>query len=526
MKNLRWLKIIICFISPIFSFLGITLFNMPVEIKRLIAISVLLFISACCGASYHKYREKKSFSEESKRLEKIISELDDELDDQSPEIKVEEKYDYVNQLNEKYSKEIKELREYIITAIIVFGIFYIPREPMITLIDKIYEVVMAPFEELSGEYEIPTIVVESVPLLESGLTPSSTPEAPLDPTPESEMAPTTMPELMSDLLPSSESDLPINPKHEPEPAQASGGLLKESEPEVETSAEPEQVPTLAPTSESTLEPESTLDPESILEPESTSDSESTLVPNSTLEPKSESSLSSTPELTPMPELELSLLEETASESAVLSNMIDDDEYIKFKLMYPNGYPQIEDDEFNTLYSLIFYSDESNLNERIKSDIAIWRNSCAVNMSSNNVLTSQGRNVDYYTKIEESFSNDNGRLLSSELLDEVIKGKEELMDLCPNESLAWDIAKHYKTYALNYFYQSEDARSILYLSMKSIYNAQESIKFEMDSESKEERIEYIKSEYRNIAECEIFDNEVRMKAYEISTDIDEALDESK
>ena len=107
MKNLRWLKIIIYYISPIFSFLGITLFDIPVAIRILIAIGVLVFISACCGASYLKYREKKSLSEKLKGLAKNFSELDDELDEQSEKIKVEEEYELKKQLNEKYNKELK-----------------------------------------------------------------------------------------------------------------------------------------------------------------------------------------------------------------------------------------------------------------------------------------------------------------------------------------------------------------------------------------------------------------------------------
>lgn len=40
-----------------------------------------------------------------------------------------------------------------------------------------------------------------------------------------------------------------------------------------------------------------------------------------------------------------------------------------------------------------------------------------------------------------------------------------MKLYPNGTLAWLIANHYQTYALNYLKQTDDEKSILFLFMK-------------------------------------------------------------
>lgn len=82
----------------------------------------------------------------------------------------------------------------------------------------------------------------------------------------------------------------------------------------------------------------------------------------------------------------------------------------------------------------------------------------------------------------------------------------------------------QTYALNYLYQSESGMSILYFYMESILYTQESLKFEMDEESKYERIQYIQSRYKDIAECEIIDQNTSMLSSKIYMSIQEALNE--
>lgn len=234
------------------------------------------------------------------------------------------------------------------------------------------------------------------------------------------------------------------------------------------------------------------------------------------EPMSEvmSTSSPTSEMTSTPiQLQLS---ELTSKIEKVSNMGDENQtdWVKFKLEYPKDYPGITNNEFNDLYNIILYVNVDDLDETMESEITLWLNGCTFNEPLDNVVNSKGKSAGYYSEIEEGFSNEGRKLLSSDLLDEIIDGREDLMDSYPNGTLAWLLANHNQTYALNYLNQTNSKKSILYFYMKSISCAQRSLEFEMDSKNKKERIEYIQFRYKDIAECEILDNEVRIRAYEI------------
>ena len=194
----------------------------------------------------------------------------------------------------------------------------------------------------------------------------------------------------------------------------------------------------------------------------------------------------------------------------------------FILEYPERYPKISDDNFEKLYDSLFYINNEEMGEAIIEDIAIWISRCTPNTPLDNAVSKSGRSPQYYSNIEVQFFNENGENLSSRLMDEVIEGREELFDSNPNGTLAWMLANSYQAYALNYLKQSDDAKSILYLYMKSIENTQKSLDFNMSIESKIEKINYIKLRYKDIGDCEILDSEVRLKAYEIYTVIDNEL----
>ena len=277
---------------------------------------------------------------------------------------------------------------------------------------------------------------------------------------------------------------------------------------------------------SNLPTESSPDSESLTEqdnsvPESDVSAETT--PDTKVELPTESS-PDIPEAVPTLEPKSSAASgvETASEQVIETSPIaivpNYNEYIEFKLEYPESYPQIEGEEFDNLCQLILYEGETNLNEKVKGRIAIWKNGYKENIPLEQDDT-------YLLEIESEFSSKNDKKLSSSLLDEVIEGKQASMDLYPNESLAWSLAKLYRIYALNYEYQSNDIKSILYLHMKSISYVQKSLDFEMNDEDRKERIDFIQLEYRNITDCKLLDNETRMIAYDIITAIDEVQNEN-
>lgn len=199
-------------------------------------------------------------------------------------------------------------------------------------------------------------------------------------------------------------------------------------------------------------------------------------------------------------------------------------WVRFKLEYPDGYPDINDEKYETLYNSIFYIDKDSLNEIIKSEITIWLHSCTDNISLDNAVTPSGKSTEYYSNIEANFINETEVLMSSDLLDEVISGRKELLELYPNGILAWLLANHMQTYALNYLYQTNHSKSILYFYMESIYYTQKSLEFEMDNQNKFRRINYLQSRYKDIAECENIDTDTRLAASKIYIAIQEALNE--
>ena len=190
-------------------------------------------------------------------------------------------------------------------------------------------------------------------------------------------------------------------------------------------------------------------------------------------------------------------------------------------MYPNGYPYI-DDEYHDLYILLFYSGIDNLNEKIKSEIVIWVNSCANASSLDTATTKDNNSAEYYSNIEAGFYKNNAVILSSDVLDEVIDGRKELLESHPNPTLAWLLANNMQTYALNYLHQTYNGESILYFYMQSIKYAEKSLEFEMDSKMKFNRIEYIQSRYKDIADCETIDLDIRDRAREIYDAYQEVL----
>ena len=72
------------------------------------------------------------------------------------------------------------------------------------------------------------------------------------------------------------------------------------------------------------------------------------------------------------------------------------------------------------------------------------------------------------------------------------------------------------------HQTESARSVLFLYMKSIFNTQKSLEFEMSSEAKNERINYMKGRYKDISECTLLDDSIRLRALEIFVIMDENI----
>ena len=199
-----------------------------------------------------------------------------------------------------------------------------------------------------------------------------------------------------------------------------------------------------------------------------------------------------------------------------------EEWTRFKLEHPEGYPGINDDIITEYCNLMFYPNDDNINELILDIITTWINNCQTNSLLENAFTDSGKSPQYYSNKESEYINTKDEIFSSNLLDEVIEGRVELFESYPNGTLAWLLANSYQIYAFNYLKQTNEVNSILYLYMKSIYYSQKSLEFEMDIEGKNKIIKYIQMRYKDIADCEILDNEIRVRAYEIYDAIDNAL----
>lgn len=229
-------------------------------------------------------------------------------------------------------------------------------------------------------------------------------------------------------------------------------------------------------------------------------------------------LTPAPAMTPAP----TLAPPPVTEATPTPDVSDSEtEWIKFRLEYPDEYP-FDQKEYDELYAAAFYIAEGDLEAVMKSEITIWLNSYADNEPLDNAVTSSKNSTIYYVNLEESFSNDT--LRSSNLLDELIDGREELMDSYPNEVLAWLLANHKQTYALNYLHQTKSEKSILYFYMGSIQDTKKSLEFEMNMETKLERIKYLQARYKDIADCEIIDGEYQLQALRIYVAIENALKE--
>ena len=63
------------------------------------------------------------------------------------------------------------------------------------------------------------------------------------------------------------------------------------------------------------------------------------------------------------------------------------EKVKLKLEFPDGYPQISNDEIEQLYISLFYHRIDELDEAILCNINLWINECEPNTLLNNALTS-------------------------------------------------------------------------------------------------------------------------------------------
>lgn len=74
--------------------------------------------------------------------------------------------------------------------------------------------------------------------------------------------------------------------------------------------------------------------------------------------------------------------------------------------------------------------------------------------------------------------------------------------------------------MNYYEKTKNADSVLYFYMKSISCAQKSLNFNMDD--KDKIINYIKFRFKDIGDCKILDENIRLRAYEIYNALDYAL----
>lgn len=197
--------------------------------------------------------------------------------------------------------------------------------------------------------------------------------------------------------------------------------------------------------------------------------------------------------------------------------------IALSLEYLSGYP-IDEEEFNSLYNLTFYANVDNLDEVIKDNISTWIESNKVNTPLDTAITSSGHNTEYYVEKEKDLYNNSLEYVSSDLLDEIIDGREELMKMYPNGTLAWILANHKQKYALSYEEQTDNEKSILYFYMASIRDTQKSLEFAMDSKAKMKRIKYLQARYKDIAECSHINESICLRASIIYMSIQEALDE--
>lgn len=171
---------------------------------------------------------------------------------------------------------------------------------------------------------------------------------------------------------------------------------------------------------------------------------------------------------------------------------------------------------------IFYTDtnETDLEEVIGNEIETLRNRCKENIP----LDSEGSSEAYfYSKTEADLFSNNYEFIPSDLLDQIIEGREKLYELYPSGNLAWLLANSYQAYAYNLLKQKNKNDNILYFYMQSIYYAKESIEFDIDAENKEMRIRYIQMRYRDIASSGILDNATRAKVYDIYNAFNNILD---
>ena len=148
------------------------------------------------------------------------------------------------------------------------------------------------------------------------------------------------------------------------------------------------------------------------------------------------------------------------------------------------------------------------------------NSCKENIQLDSKASSDAY---FYSKSEAELFNLNNEPLPIDLLDEIIEGREELLELYPNGNLAWLLANSYQTYAHNYFYQTNDYNNTLYYYMQSIYYAKKSLEFDMDARDKEIRIRYIQRRYEDITKCINLDEKTRLRVHEITQAIDNVLE---
>lgn len=130
---------------------------------------------------------------------------------------------------------------------------------------------------------------------------------------------------------------------------------------------------------------------------------------------------------------------------------------------------------------------------------------------------------FFSEAEKELYNKNNIAASSDILDSIIEGREKLFSQYPNGTLAWLLANSYQMYGYNYLKQTNEANSILYLYMQSIYYTKMSLIFDMEIEDKEIRFKYIQNRYKDIADCNILDNEIRFRAKEIYLAMDRVLD---
>ncbi len=207
-----------------------------------------------------------------------------------------------------------------------------------------------------------------------------------------------------------------------------------------------------------------------------------------------------------------------------SSTNEKEEVVKFDLKYPKDHPKINSGELELLMYRLFYEDENNLDVKMKSEIKFWLSSKKDNFSLDIAETSSGNSAEYYSNIERKFTSKNEYHLSSDLWEEIISGRQELFKTHPNGSLAWLIANQMQTYALNYLKQTKNGDCVLYFYLESIKNTQDSLEFKMDIKSKHKRIKYLQSRYKDIAECEIINEDIQLKASKIYIAIQEVLDE--